>query len=81
MMLKTHFQFLTGESVIRTHSSSPGVTRSFCKTCGSTLQWLRDDSDGLGFTEGTLETPLDVNKNTVRQEGGEVLIDDTLRDL
>ena len=57
---KTDFQFLTGEDVIQTYSSSPGVTRSFCETCGSTLQWLRDDSDGLGFTAGTLDTPLDM---------------------
>lgn len=35
------FRLLSGEKEIRRYESSPGVVRTFCGVCGSTLQWMR----------------------------------------
>ena len=50
------FVLLTGEASIRSYRSSPTVTRTFCGTCGSTLQWISDDRpDALDIAIGTLD--------------------------
>jgi hypothetical protein len=36
------FRIVSGENRIARYRSSPGVTRTFCTRCGSTLQWLRE---------------------------------------
>jgi len=59
-VMKSDFEFLAGQDAIQTYQSSPGVSRTFCKHCGATLQWMRDDGDALGFTAGTLDTDLEV---------------------
>lgn len=42
----------------RTYSSSPGVTRGFCPTCGSTLTYESDqEPDDIHMHIGALDTP------------------------
>lgn len=33
---------VSGEDLITRYRSSPGIVRTFCARCGSTLQWLRE---------------------------------------
>ena len=50
------FQWLRGESAIKTYASSPGVMRTFCAECGSTLQALFDEEpDVVYLTMGTVD--------------------------
>jgi hypothetical protein len=39
------------------YSSSPGVERGFCRTCGSNLFWRQVGSDTTSITAGTLDAP------------------------
>src|SRR5512134_3207905 len=53
---RSDFALLSGETSIRAYRSSPTVTRTFCGTCGSTLQWITDDRpDALDIAIGTLD--------------------------
>ena len=53
---RSDFVLLSGETGIRAYRSSPTVTRTFCGTCGSTLQWITDDRpDALDIAIGTLD--------------------------
>ena len=50
------FALLAGAESIRSYRSSPKVTRTFCATCGSTLQWSTDDRpDHVDVAMGTLD--------------------------
>jgi hypothetical protein len=50
------FALISGEVAIQSYRSSPKVTRTFCRTCGSTLQWLSDEhSDAIDIAIGTLD--------------------------
>ena len=51
------FHWIAGEDSVARYQSSPGVTRSFCRHCGTTLQWYSDQQT-VGITLGTLDTPL-----------------------
>jgi hypothetical protein len=37
------FHLRSGAELVRRYESSPGIERTFCATCGSTLQWRRKD--------------------------------------
>jgi len=54
------FRFTQGQDSVVEYHSSPGVTRTFCKHCGSTLQWFseRPYPNWLSVALGTLDTPL-----------------------
>jgi hypothetical protein len=53
---RSDFVLLSGEDAIVFYRSSPYVVRTFCRTCGSTLQWLRNDRpDELDIAVGTLD--------------------------
>ncbi|AYC33659.1 GFA family protein [Pseudomonas cavernae] len=54
------FHFTQGQDSVAEYHSSPGVTRTFCKHCGSTLQWFSElpHPDWLSVALGTLDTPL-----------------------
>lgn len=55
------FRFIEGEHSVASYSSSPMVTRTFCKRCGASLQW-HDKShqpDMIGVAIGTLDTSLE----------------------
>ncbi|HSX69714.1 MAG TPA: GFA family protein [Pseudomonas sp.] len=55
------FAWTAGEDSVARYSSSPGVTRTFCRHCGATLQWYSDaHPETVGVTLGTLDTPLGV---------------------
>lgn len=49
------FRFVSGEDRVQSYASSPGVTRTFCDRCGSTLQWIREGRDNFGLAAGTLD--------------------------
>jgi hypothetical protein len=52
----TDFQWLGGESSVKAYASSPGVVRTFCANCGSTLQALFDEEPGVVYlTMGTVD--------------------------
>lgn len=56
----SNFRWVQGEDAVARYHSSPGITRTFCRNCGSTLQWYSDhtDPDLLGITLGTLDSSL-----------------------
>ncbi len=55
------FVLTAGADAVRSHLSSPGVTRSFCAHCGSPLSWRCDRgewADWISVALGTLDTPF-----------------------
>ncbi|HVL76723.1 MAG TPA: GFA family protein [Noviherbaspirillum sp.] len=52
------FRFTEGQDMVAAYSSSPGVTRTFCKRCGSTLQWYSTihHPETVSIAAGTLDT-------------------------
>lgn len=55
---KKSFRFTTGEADVAAYRSSPEVVRTFCRRCGSNLQFLRDGRDTLGLALGSLDSAL-----------------------
>jgi len=53
---KTAFTFTAGAELVASFQSSADITRTFCSRCGSTLQWIRGESTGLGIAAGTFDT-------------------------
>ena len=50
------YQVIQGQPKI--YNSSPGVTRSFCGDCGTTLSWVGDKQPGrIDVTVGSLDEP------------------------
>lgn len=54
------FRWVQGEDSVARYHSSPGVTRTFCRNCGSTLQWYSENAhpDWVSIALGTLDSPL-----------------------
>jgi hypothetical protein len=53
---RSDFYFLAGESEIAAFASSPGISRTFCRRCGSTLQFLSNRfPDAIDIALGTLD--------------------------
>jgi hypothetical protein len=55
------FAVVQGHDLVRSYSSSPGVTRTFCASCGSPLTWHNaqgEFSAWVAVTLGTLDTPF-----------------------
>ncbi len=53
---RSDFALLAGAESIRAYRSSAPVTRTFCATCGATLQWFTDERpDEIGVALGTLD--------------------------
>ena len=50
------FHITRGIEQLARYRSSPTVTRTFCQTRGSTLQFVRDPRDGFGLAVGTLDS-------------------------
>ena len=48
---------LARDEGLRWYTSSPGVRRGFCATCGSSLFWEREGSGGISIMAGTLDQP------------------------
>lgn len=49
------FKLAAGKDLVRSYRSSPGVARTFCGRCGSTLQFVPDDGPHFGVAAGTLD--------------------------
>ena len=41
------FRIVSGADRITRYQSSPGIVRTFCARCGSTLQWLRESKPDI----------------------------------
>ena len=55
------FKIISGQEFVTEFESTPGVFRSFCKTCGSPLVSRRPSQpDVLRLRIGTLDTPVKV---------------------
>ncbi|EMO7928214.1 GFA family protein [Pseudomonas aeruginosa] len=54
------FRYVAGADAVAEYHSSPGVTRIFCRHCGSNLQWLggNEDPTYTSIALGTLDSPL-----------------------
>jgi hypothetical protein len=58
---RSEFSLLSGADDIMSYRSSPGVTRTFCKRCGSTLQFISDKRPTtFSLALGTLDDDPDV---------------------
>lgn len=57
---RERFCFTSGEDAVAAYASSPGVLRTFCRHCGSTLQWLGEGvhAGKVSIAAGTLDSPL-----------------------
>lgn len=53
------FSITQGADMLRSYESSPGITRSFCGRCGSSLLWQRD-AKNIDFALGALDTPVNA---------------------
>ena len=52
----SQFRLLAGAALIKRYQSSPGIVRTFCANCGSTLQWLRESKpEEMDIALGTLD--------------------------
>ena len=53
---RSHFVLISGAHDVASYESSPGVSRTFCRRCGSTLQFIRDSRPTtLSLALGTLD--------------------------
>ena len=57
---KSDFHFVTGQDLVTSYQSSEEIIRTFCQRCGSNLQWIRNNSDGLGVAAGTLDSEVNI---------------------
>jgi hypothetical protein len=53
---RTDFRFISGEGEVASYASSPEVLRTFCRRCGSTLQFIRQTRpQSFSLAIGTLD--------------------------
>ena len=52
------FAVIRGQDCIGTYRSSDQARRTFCRLCGSTLQFIRDESQTFGLAASAFDTPL-----------------------
>ena len=53
-------RFVQGAGMLTRYASSPGVERTFCTVCGSTLTWQAEATrERIGITLGTFDTPYE----------------------
>lgn len=54
------FAYVEGAPEVTAYESSPGVTRCFCKVCGSNLTWqMAAHKDRIAVSLGTFDTPYE----------------------
>ncbi|MHB8473880.1 MAG: GFA family protein [Gammaproteobacteria bacterium] len=53
----SNFRWVQGEEQLGRYQSSPEITRTFCKVCGSTLQYVAKQAsqDAFGLALGTVD--------------------------
>lgn len=49
---------IEGQEYLTHYESSPGVVRTFCKKCGSNLQFMREGKDRIGVAAGIFDTSI-----------------------
>ena len=54
------FTVTKGEDLLEVYASSPGINRTFCRQCGSTLQFIRVGQPSFGLTPTSLDTPFET---------------------
>lgn len=62
----TDFRITSGQALVRSHESSPGVMRAFCSACGSPLTWHQVEGEWatwISVALGTLDTPFKPHKH------------------
>jgi len=53
---RADFRFVSGADEVGSYRSSPDVLRTFCRRCGSTLQFVRESKpEGFWLAVGTLD--------------------------
>ncbi|HYE36461.1 GFA family protein [Methylocaldum sp.] len=54
---KKDFRLTKGQALLVHYPSSPGIVRTFCQVCGSTLQYIaeQDFPDAFGLALGTVD--------------------------
>ena len=57
---KVHFRITAGETALTTYRSSPGVQRTFCRHCGTPIQFLADESETIDLIAPTLDDAPDA---------------------
>ena len=57
----SQFNIIEGNNFLKRYDSSPGVYRTFCQQCGSTLQFVREGKSGFGIATGTLDSDPGVH--------------------
>lgn len=55
-----NFEITYGQSSLQSFESSAGTKRTFCRECGSQLQFIRDDASHIGIAIGTFDAELEV---------------------
>jgi hypothetical protein len=60
-VLKDNFRVVAGREFIASFASSEGISRTFCRNCGSNLQWIRESSEAMGIAAVTLDTDVDID--------------------
>ncbi len=60
---KDRFRFTSGAENLAVYESSPGIVRTFCRRCGSPLQFIREERKDLGVTLGTIESGPEIKLN------------------
>ncbi|MDZ7749904.1 MAG: GFA family protein [Halofilum sp. (in: g-proteobacteria)] len=53
------FRITQGEDHVASYRSSDVARRTFCRACGSTLQFIRDGSDTFGLAVSALDRELE----------------------
>jgi hypothetical protein len=52
------YHLMQGQEELASYRSSPGVERTFCKVCGSTISWQADShKHRIAIALGTFDTP------------------------
>lgn len=50
------FTVLTGQSELTIYRSSANIVRTFCRVCGSNIQFIREGQSYFGLAAGTLDS-------------------------
>lgn len=56
---REQINYKKGQALISVFVSSPGVERTFCRVCGSNLEWRRMDSEKTAIAMGSFDSPFD----------------------
>jgi len=52
------FVFTQGIDHLSEYNSSQGIKRTFCRNCGASLQFVRDDAESIGVAAGCFDSDI-----------------------